>query len=296
MAHLDLGVPVSALHQPDEELAVVFAGEAGDPFAHRHTALLVGLDGEAEAFVAAAVGAHEQRIVLRQRLDDIHRQLQPVGFLGIDGEVDVRIARLGDQRTQHGHEVRDGLLVVEEGVFRMQCRQLHRNAGRGPGIARSFTCEPVDRAFVAGAVAFGIVESHRAFAQHVEAVGQPLGTFGCGALERFVDGASVDELAAEDAHGLQRGLADDRFAQPRDRVLECAAHALLRFFGAFEHLAGQHQREGRRIDEGGGAFAEVLGPVDIADLVADQRVGSCCIGHAQQGFGKAHQRHAFFSG
>ena len=35
----------------------------------------------------------------------------------------------------------------------------------------------------------------------------------------------------------------------------------------------------------------MLGPVDIADLVADKRIGSRRIGYAQQRLGKAHQRH-----
>ena len=38
----------------------------------------------------------------------------------------------------------------------------------------------------------------------------------------------------------------------------------------------------------------MLGPFDIADLVANQRVGGARIGHPQQRLGKAHQRDAFF--
>ena len=37
----------------------------------------------------------------------------------------------------------------------------------------------------------------------------------------------------------------------------------------------------------------MLAPVDIADLVADQRIGGRSIGHTQQRLGKAHQRNAF---
>ena len=123
---------------------------------------------------------------------------------------------------------------------------------------------------------------------------EALRAFGCGALQRFIDRAAIDELPAQDTHRLQGGPADDRLAQPVYRALERRAHAFLRFFRTLEHFASKHEREGGRIDEGGRTFAHVLRPVDIADLVADQCIGGGCIGHAQQRFGEAHQRHAFF--
>ena len=103
---------------------------------------------------------------------------------------------------------------------------------------------------------------------------------GLGALQRFVDGAAENELAAEDAHRLKRGLADHRFAKAVDRRLQSAPHALLAFQRALQHFARQHQREGGGVDEGAAAFAEMFAPVDIADLVADQRIGGLRIGHA----------------
>ena len=183
---------------------------------------------------------------------------------------------------------------MQEGVFRMQRGELDRNSGRRGKIACRLTGQPVDRALVTGAIAFRIGIGHRRFAEHVEAVGQALGAFGCRTLERFIDRAAVNELAAEDLHRLQRRLADDRFTQPRNRPLERAAHAFLCFFGPFQHFAGQHQREGRCIDECRRAFAEMFRPVDIADLVADQRIRRRRIGYAQERFGKAHQRHTLF--
>ncbi len=157
-----------------------------------------------------------------------------------------------------------------------------------------FLRQPFDRAFIGEAIAVGIAISHRRFAQHVEAVGEPARAFGGGALERLGYGPPEDELAAKDAHGLQRRLADHRFAQPVHGGFEGPGHAALLLLWPFEHFARQHQREGRGVDEGGAGFAEVVRPLDIADLVADQRIGCAIVRHAQQRFGQAHQRDAFF--
>ena len=85
---LDLGVPISALDQPDHQLAAVRAGRLGDPVAQGRGALLIGLDRDPEP--APAVG--EQLVVGEQRLEHVELQLEPVGFLGVDGEMDVGLA------------------------------------------------------------------------------------------------------------------------------------------------------------------------------------------------------------
>ncbi len=241
MAELDLGIPIGALDQPDEELAVVFAGQPRGPFDHRHAAFLIGLDGQPEPFPAAAVGPCEQAVIACERLDQIHRQLEPVGFFGIDGEMDIRIARSGREIAHDRQQVGDRQIGMQESVFRMQRGQLHRDARGGPHVAGRFAHQAFDRFVVIHPVAFGIGEAHRGFAKHVEAVRQPARAFGGRALERFIDRAAIDELSAEDAHGLQRRGADHGFAQSVDRALERLAHALLRFLGTFEHFARQHQ-------------------------------------------------------
>ncbi|MNG94279.1 hypothetical protein D3C79_532860 [compost metagenome] len=58
-------------------------------------------------------------------------------------------------------------------------------------------------------------------------------------------------------------------------------------------LAGQQQAPGGGVDEQRRAVAQVRLPVAGADLVADQRVTGALVGDAQQGFGQAHQCHAF---
>ena len=60
LRHLDLGILVGTLDQPDHELAVVLFGKVDQPAAQRHAALLVSLHGHAEAFPARSVGPEEQ--------------------------------------------------------------------------------------------------------------------------------------------------------------------------------------------------------------------------------------------
>ena len=220
MAQLDLGIPIGTFDQPDEEAPVVFARQPRNPFAHWHAAFLVRLDGEAEPFVARTVGAREQVVIARQGLDDVHRQFEPVGLFGVDGEVDIGIARLGNQRPEHRQQTGDGKIGMEEGVLGMQRRKLHRDAGGRGQIAGRFAGQSIDRGFVAGAIAFGIIIGHRPFAQHVEAVREALCPLRRGALEGFADGAAINELAAKNAHGLQGRLADHRLAEPRDSALQ----------------------------------------------------------------------------
>ena len=55
--------------------------------------------------------------------------------------------------------------------------------------------------------------------------------------------------------------ADHRLAEPPDGAAEHRAPIVAAVVGAFEHLAGQQQREGRGVDEGRVRLAELLGPV-----------------------------------
>jgi hypothetical protein len=103
----------------------------------------------------------------------------------------------------------------------------------------------------------------------------PLLALGRGALQRFVDGAAEHELAAEDLHRLADRGADDRLAQPPDRAAERRAPAVAAVVRAVEHLAGQQQREGRGVDEGRVAVAELLGPVGTGQLVGGSARRRC---------------------
>ena len=59
--------------------------------------------------------------------------------------------------------------------------------------------------------------------------------------------------------------------------------------------AGEHQAPGRGIDQHRLALAQVLFPVRVAELVADQLVGGLLVGDPQQGLGHAHQQYALLA-
>ena len=89
---LDLAVPVGALDQADHEAVVGAAGEVDQPVEHERAALLVGLDDDADAVPAGELG------VAGHGLDQVERQLEPVGLLGVDVAADVvaRASRSSD--------------------------------------------------------------------------------------------------------------------------------------------------------------------------------------------------------
>ena len=83
LAALDLAVPVGALHEADHQAAAGLFRQrlqAGD---HLAAALLIGLDGQAEALPFA------QFRLAAQLVEKLQRQGQAVGLFGVDREVDV---------------------------------------------------------------------------------------------------------------------------------------------------------------------------------------------------------------
>ncbi len=107
-----------------------------------------------------------------------------------------------------------------------------------------------------------------------------------GALDRLLDRAPDDELAAEDAHRGGHRLAHYRLAGAGGETAQRAAQVGLRRFGV-QQPAGQHQRPGRGVDEDRFGPAEMAFPIRLADLVADQPVDRLRIGNPQQGLGEA---------
>ncbi len=97
---LDLAVPVGALDEADHESVLRAPRQVDDPVDHVGAALLVGLHHEADA-----VPALELRVEA-QCLEQVERDLEPVGLLGVDVERDVVAARehgeLGQARQQLG--------------------------------------------------------------------------------------------------------------------------------------------------------------------------------------------------
>ncbi len=149
----------------------------------------------------------------------------------------------------------------------------------------------VDGLLVGRQVLLCVVLGQCGFAEHVVGIAEALGLEAAGVGQGFSDGFAGDELLAHQAHGHVDAFADHRLAALADDAGEGGGEA--GFVVGGHQLAGQQQAPGGGVDEQRRAVAQVWLPVAGADLVADQCVTGALVGNAQQGFGQAHQRHAF---
>jgi hypothetical protein len=243
LAALHFAVPIGALDEPDHQPPPAAPGEVGEPFDQRQSALLIGLDREAEPVPPRELRGE------RQRFDQVERQVEPVGLLGVDRKADAGLARLAGERQQWRSHLGEHALALRHLVARVQCRQFDRDAGRFlDRAAGRGTADRDDRVFVGGEIAGGVGGGVRRFAQHVVGMTIARGLGRAGAVERFLDRAAHDELAREDAHRRGHRLAHDRLARARGKAAQCGAQIVRRGIGAHQP-PGQHQRPGRRIDK-----------------------------------------------
>ena len=259
---------------------------SADPFAQGQGALLIGLDRDSEP----APAVREQRVVGEQRLEHVELELEPVGLLGVDGEMDVGLRCLQRQLAHDRKHRGDRFGLMRIFIARVERGQLDRNARRLAEAAFRLPRQAVEGAAIGVGIALGIREGLRRLAEHVEAVGEAFPAFGRGALQGFVDGPAEDEIAPEDFHRLAHRRADHGFAQPPDRAAQRRAPIVGAVVCTFEHLSGQQQREGRGVDERAVELAELFRPVGSGELVGDQFVGGVRVGDAKQRLGQAHHR------
>ena len=174
----------------------------------------------------------------------------------------------------------------------VQCRQFDRNAWpRVNATSIRGAANGVDRGFVGVHIALGIALRQRRFAQHVVGEAKTCRFAHARIGERLGNGFAGDELLAHHAHCHVHALANEGLAplggQSRQQRGE-------RFFAVRGYqLARQQQTPGGCVDKQRGALAQVRFPLAAADLVADQCVARRLVRNAQQGFGQAHQGHAF---
>ena len=126
LRRLDFRVPVGAFDEADHETPRVLPREVDRPFAKRPGALLIGLDGNSEPAPAVS----EQPVLGGERLEHVHLQLEPVGFLGIDRQMDVGRAGLGGKLAEDGEDIGLGLFRVAPFIARMKRGKLDRYAWR----------------------------------------------------------------------------------------------------------------------------------------------------------------------
>ena len=279
----DLCVPIGALDQPDHHPAATRARGLDEPVDHRRAALLIRLHRHAEPVPAVERGLRQHH------LDEIEREVQPVGLLGVDRQPDTGTLGLDRERPQPGGQLVDHPRALSELVARMKRRQLDRDAGCildrpvSPGGADGLDC-----LVVGDQVARRVGGGQRRLAEHVEGV--PIVEIGLvrGARQRFTDGPPHDELARHDAHRLHHRLADDRLARARDHTPEKPRKIRLAVV-ELDDPPGQQQAPGRRIDQHRIALPEMVAPLPARQLVADQPVDGLGIGDPEQRFGEAHQ-------
>lgn len=285
----DLGVPVGALDQPHHDSPARPARQRDDPVDHMGAALAIALHHEAKTVPAGKIG------IERQAFQQVEREFEPVGFLGVDVEADVEplgeFAQALHARQEFGHHA----IRLRAGIARMERGELDRDAwavhDAAPGRCPA---DGADRVLVIGQVARRVVRRHRGLAQHVVAVAEAFRLQFARALQRFLDGAAGDELFAHHPHGQIDAAPDDRFAGAGDEAGQRVAEVAVVDAGG--ELARNHQPPGGGVDEQRSVATDMGAPVATGDLVADQGVARGVVGNAQQGFGKAHQRHAFLRG
>ena len=84
---LDLAVPIRSLHQTDHHPAAITPRDIDDPVDHRASAFLIRLHDKAEPVPSDQCG------IGRQALEQVERELEPIGFLGVEVEPDVAPSR-----------------------------------------------------------------------------------------------------------------------------------------------------------------------------------------------------------
>ncbi len=282
---LDLAVPIGALDQPHHHTAIEALRQLIDVIDHGARAFLVGLDGKTEAIPARQLGIAECR------RDHIQRQFQPVGFLGINGEIQIVGFCLAREFDQPRHQFRHHAALAHCFETRMQRRQLYRNAGSvGQRTIIGRTADGVDRGGVRSEIALRVRGGARAFAEHVEGIARPAGRMR--PLQCGFDGFAEHEVASHQSHRLPCRRANRRqaqaFRQPPDRAL--------RGLAGLNHPGRQAKRPGRGVDQEGAGFGLVVDEVTLPEPVLDELIGGRRIRHPQQRLGQHHQRQSLLGG
>ena len=76
------------------------------------------MDGEAEPVPARQIGSE------RQRLEQIEREVEAIGLLGVDREADADPRRVAGEIEQQRIHLGKDAITLRHLVARMQCRQL----------------------------------------------------------------------------------------------------------------------------------------------------------------------------
>ena len=281
------GVPIGALDEPHRETAIMVSGECEDVIDHGGGAFLVGLNGEAETMPAGERGRGGKR------RENIEREFEPVGFLGIDGEIQVVGACRGGEFEAAGHELGEHAGARQRLVAWAERRKLDRNprpVRKGIGARRG--ADRRDGPGIGGEIALRILGRARPFAEHVEGIASERSRARAHALQGFTDRLAEDEMRAHEPHRL----ADRRAQRRQADASRKAGQYALRRLARMEDPRAQAERPARSRDEQGIGFDCVMRPIGMTELVFDQPIGGRRVRNPQQRLGEHHQGKALFGG
>ena len=227
--------------------------------------------------------------------EELERQLEPVGLLGVERHRDARAGRALGERLDPRQELGEHAALLRHFVARMQRRELDRDAR--PCLDRSCAVRGaphrVDRLLVRGEIALGIAGGARRLAEHVVGVAIAERLARRRARDRVVDRLADDELLGHDLHRLADRAADERLAGAADQPPHDRPRVVARVLRPGGERAGEHQPPGRGIEE---QPAVLRFPLRAGELVADERVGGLGVRDAQQRLGETHQHDALARG
>src|SRR5687767_1810140 len=123
LSALDLRIPVGALDKPDHQPPTRAACEIDEPVDDEGAALLIGLDHKADPVPAGKLG------IEAERLQQIERELEPVGLLGINVQADVILSRQSNEPFHARQKLGHHTVTLRARIARMQRRKLYRDAG-----------------------------------------------------------------------------------------------------------------------------------------------------------------------
>ena len=147
----DFAVPVGAFHQTDHQATAAAGGEVNQVINDKRTALLVGLNHEANP-----VPARQLRLEA-QFFQQVERDLQTVRFFGVDVNADVILARQQGQRFQTRVELFHHPVILGAAVAWVQSRQLNGDARPfiNAAAVRGFA-DGVDRLLIRDHIGLGV--------------------------------------------------------------------------------------------------------------------------------------------
>ena len=281
------GVPIGALDEPHRETAIMVSGECEDVIDHVGGAFLVGLNGEAETMPAGERGRGGKRG------ENIEREFEPVGFLGIDGEIQVIGPCPGGEFEAQRDELGEHAGARQWLVAWAQRRKLDRNprpVRQGIGARRGADCR--DGPGIGCEIALRILGCARPFAEHVEGIARERSRARPHALQGFADRLAEDEMRAHEPHRLADRRAQRRQADASGKAGQYALRRLARM----DDPRAQAERPARSRDEQGIGFDFVMRPIGMTELVFDQPIGGRRVRNPQQRLGEHHQGEALFGG